>query len=256
MTWSSSGPASTVIGMPSERATIAACAVTPPPASAIPASCSPCSATSAGPRSSATRMNDEPLLVVSCVRRAGGDARGAPPQRAHVVGARRQERVRQRRDQGGVLLGRLDQRRGAGRPRSLTAADTADSSRGSAAMSAPVSTISASSSRPCSRSFPADPLELGRGPQQGLGARSASASASAWGDGIARGHLGGMAEDPRVPDRESGRRGRAAQDSLAHQVSCSTARWSAAMMSAAEVAPGSWCPIERSPRYEARPFRA
>jgi hypothetical protein len=33
-----------------------------------------------------------------------------------------------------------------------------------------------------------------------------------------------MVENPRVPGREPGRRGSAAQDPLAHQLSCSTAR--------------------------------
>ena len=48
------------------------------------------------------------------VRNAGGDARGAPPEGAHVVGPRSQHGVRQRSDQRGVLLGCLDQ--GSGSP--------------------------------------------------------------------------------------------------------------------------------------------
>ena len=50
------------------------------------------------------------------------------------------------------------------------------------------------------------------------------------------------------PVASPGDAGCAAQDPLAHQPSCSTARWSARTTSAAEVAPGSWWPIERSPR--------
>ena len=107
-TWSSSGPASTVMGMPSERATIAACAVTPPPERAMPASRSPCSATSAGPRSSATRTNAEPLASTASSGAPAAMRAARRPERANVIGPRRQQGVRQRGDHGGVLLGRLD----------------------------------------------------------------------------------------------------------------------------------------------------
>ena len=42
--------------------------------------------------------------------------------------------------------------------------------------------------------------------------------------------------------------GDAGQDALRHQLESESVRSSARMIIAVEVAPGSWCPIERSPR--------
>src|ERR1700716_3899302 len=67
---------------------------------------------------------------------------------------------------------------------------------------------------------------------------------------------GDSVEDDGLADRDARRGAHTAIGSFAHQVLEVTARCNALMMSAVEVAPGSWCPTDRSPRYEARPFRA
>ena len=77
-------------------------------------------------------------------------------------------------------------------------------------------------------------------------ARSASASASPGGSGSRAAPSEGWERTRARPIASPGDAGAPRRTALAHQLSCSTARWSAAMMSAAEVAPGSWCPIERS----------
>ena len=58
------------------------------------------------------------------------------------------------------------------------------------------------------------------------------------------------------PHRGTRRGGMAADRAARSWRRSLTARSSAATMIAAEVAPGSWWPIERSPRYDARPLRA
>ena len=69
-------------------------------------------------------------------------------------------------------------------------------------------------------------------------------------------HRLGSIQDERSATPDTRRCADAAQGTLAHQDSEMAARCSARMISAVEVAPGSWWPTERSPRYDARPFRA
>src|SRR5439155_479357 len=62
-------------------------------------------------------------------------------------------------------------------------------------------------------------------------------------------------EQSDAADGDAGSGGQAAQLASAH----GDAAWAcsrAAMINAVEVAPGSWCPMLRSPRYDARPFDA
>src|SRR6185312_3334883 len=60
---------------------------------------------------------------------------------------------------------------------------------------------------------------------------------------------------PGGPERGARRSRVAAKSDFGHGASW-TARSRAATTIATDVAPGSWCPTERSPRYEARPLRA
>ena len=123
-------PRPVTIGIPSERATIAACAVAPPPASATPASAGASSATSAGPRSCAIRITPERR------RRPAASVRGRPPSKraarrprlrtssaraASVSSAERRDRVGVRAGGGRIACGARQARR-RGSPVS-TAAD-------------------------------------------------------------------------------------------------------------------------------------
>ena len=85
---------------------------------------------------------------------------------------------------------------------------------------------------------PAQVLELARGLLQRRGDDRR----------IDRTGRGGSVEHARGAHRDPRRRREPGQHPLGHQASPATARWSARTTSAADVAPGSWCPIERSPR--------
>src|ERR1700730_2345881 len=80
---------------------------------------------------------------------------------------------------------------------------------------------------------------------------------------LARVESSRWAEHRGLPCRHPGRCAHAAQHALAayhmrtaHQDGAVTPFWGARTISAVDGAPGSWWPTERSPRYEARPFRA
>ena len=129
--------------VPSERATIAAWAVGPPAASAMPRAQPWTSATSAGPRSS--RDRDAAGRAARRRPRAGGQPRGAASEGAHVVGAGGEQLVGQRRQQRGVgVRGGEDRRHGRPRRPRAPPARPPRPAPGRAAISAPVSTISAS----------------------------------------------------------------------------------------------------------------
>ena len=143
-------PIPTTIGIPSERATIAAWAETPPAARAIPVTPRSSSATSAGPRSAAIRISPPPLPAPSCC--ASGSRPTSPAARRPTLrmssarSASRASSIAATTSAWASAESRIAA--AAGTPRSNTAARISCCSDGSRAISAPVSTISASSSRP------------------------------------------------------------------------------------------------------------
>ena len=114
--------------------------------SAIPASTGASSATSAGPRSSGDQDHVAARGTARRLRR--GQPRRSAAEAAHVVGARGEHLVADRRDGVGVLAGGGRIASAAGHSAgSAIASSTARMSAGSWAISAPASTISASSRR-------------------------------------------------------------------------------------------------------------
>ena len=189
---------------------------------------------------------------ITAARRVPRLARSAPPsrrrgraapERAHVVGARGQRLVGERRDQVGVHARRRRRaRRRAGARRAARpprARRRAPGRRPSARRSRRSRPRPRGRRRAAARRAPRAPrprrrARCGRAAPAPPGAR-ASASGGAGGDR--------RVETPGAPGRLAGRRRQALQQPLAHQPWGSRARPSAATISADEVAPGSWWPI-------------
>ena len=256
---SSSSPAPTTSGRPRARATIAAWAVTPPAARAIARTSWSSSATSAGPEVRATRRVGRPSspgLAPAATRAAAGGRCSARRRRARRASGRRGRRGS--RPRVGRGLSNAARRRGRSRaPRSRPR------------RSAPGRGPSARWRRGCPRP-PCGPrrrrgpssLELGAPPPR---ARPRPPSSSRRPDAAAASAT--ARRRPRRPPPEAPAPAPGAaitgvavetprEHALGHQAPPATRRSSARRINAVDVAPGSWCPIERSPRYDARPLRA
>ena len=239
-------PTPVTSGMPSDRATIAACAVAPLWASTMPAIWPAHDATSLGPRSSARTI--APAGGATPSPFASSPARRAMARRS----AAREASVGSSRLASAAMCGAaaLRDRSARGSAAGNGRAGRASTSAGSSAIMRFASTMSASASCPSERRRASQRVELGDDEREpALDARALARSASPAGRIVA------VDAGPGGAERGARRRRVAAEGDLGHGAS-RTARSRAATTIATDVAPGSWCPTERSPRYEARPLRA
>ena len=266
-------PRPSTSGIPSARATIAACPVGAPPARAIPAT------------SSGRRVGDGGRVEVRATSTAGR------PSGCHRSGARAPSgsppRVGPHPGRRPLVRGSSRRRpRRAHRPAPRSTCRIASSAVAPAAMSANAgptmpgsraNTAWASKIAPTSSPARAavstrERLELGRAAVEGVGQRSVLGSRRCAPAAVARestagrGGQRGRRDDQQAPDPHARGPGTSDEDGARHrqldvadragQRAPAAASASARNSSADDVAPGSWCPIDRSPRYEARPFVA
>ena len=263
-TFSTSAPSPTAIGMPSPRATTAAWADGAPAASAMAAVVSRSSATSAGPevlgdehrKTRLARPHRLPARLrrhlvrhdLAASLRAGlaHQPRGPAAERVDVVGAGREQGIRERGDRVGVHSARRQQRR-RGRPAGLEhrgfelAVERGVGRHQDTGLDDLRLRLAPLGAQP-----PTERFQLGARRHQRRARRRQLGLA-----GGARRHRRGRgraAQDARRAGSRAGRCRQAPQHELRHQPEGVSARPSVARISAVEVAPGSWWPIERSPR--------